>query len=140
MDVRVSDEEWEFIRHFLSKPPVKKSWQGRPRADDRQIFEGIMWVLLTAGRWQDMPKIYPAKSSCHRRFQTWSRDGSLLRLQQGLVRALHKKRRLNFEEGFTDTSFIKAKKGGPWPTMDVGEKVVRSLSLSRHMDYRLQSS
>jgi transposase len=43
----LSDEEWNFIKHFL--PP--KSKIGRPRIDDRIIINGILYVLFTGCRW-----------------------------------------------------------------------------------------
>ena len=109
MEVRVSDREWDFISQFLSPHPHHHT--GRPPADDRSLFEGILWILATGSQWAELPDEYPAKSSCHRRFQAWSADGSWLRLRRALTRRLHKMRRLHLHEGFIDGSFIKAKKG-----------------------------
>jgi len=127
MELRLSDAEWDLIRPHLSRIPQKKSWHGRPRASDRRIFEALLWLLMTGARWVDLPKDYPAKSSVHRRFQTWSRDGSFLKLHRGLVRTLNKQHKLDFSEGFIDTSFIKAKKGGPWLLSPLEERGRKSL-------------
>jgi len=43
----ISDYEWEVIRPFL--PP--RSRVGRPRADDRMVLNGILYVLTTGCRW-----------------------------------------------------------------------------------------
>jgi transposase len=43
----VSDYEWEVIRPFL--PP--RSSVGRPRADDRMVLNGILYVLTSGCRW-----------------------------------------------------------------------------------------
>jgi transposase len=43
----VSDYEWEVIRPFL--PP--RSRVGRPRADDRMVLNGIVYVLTSGCRW-----------------------------------------------------------------------------------------
>lgn len=111
MDVAVTDLEWAFIRKRLSSTPKKKSWNGRPRADDRQIFEALLWLLATGSRWRDIPKDkYPAKSSCYRRFQTWAQDGSFRKLHRSLVIKLQKLKKLRLEEGFVDGTEIKAKK------------------------------
>lgn len=112
MDVTVTDLEWVFIRKQLSKLPQKKSWHGRMRAEDRQIFEALLWLLATGSRWRDIPiERYPAKSSCYRRFQIWAQDGSLRRLHRALVNKLHHMKKLNLQEGFVDGTEIKAKKG-----------------------------
>lgn len=114
MQIRVSDSEWTFIRRYLSAPPRKTSWQGRPRAPDRQVFEGILWVLSTGARWRDLPDCYPAKSTCHRRLQVWARDGSFLELHKALVRRGKRLHKLHFDEAYVDTTFIKGKRGAQW--------------------------
>jgi len=50
----VSDEEWDIIRLLL--PP--KFRVGRPRADDKMVLNGILYVLSTGCRWMDMPLKY----------------------------------------------------------------------------------
>ena len=112
MEVHVSDQEWEFISQHLSHLPPPQH-PGRPRASERGLFDGILWVLVTGSRWSELPKDYPAKSSCHRRFQQWSTDGSWVRLRKALTRRLHQRKKLKLSEGFIDGSFIKAKKGVP---------------------------
>jgi transposase len=47
----LSDFEWEIIRPFL--PP--RSRVGWPRADDRMVLNGILYVLTTGCRWMDIP-------------------------------------------------------------------------------------
>jgi transposase len=42
----VSDGEWEVIRPFLPR----RSRVGRPRADDRMVLNGILYVLTTGCR------------------------------------------------------------------------------------------
>ena len=111
MERVVSANTWKFISRHLSKPKKEKSLGGRPRAKDRDIYEAIMWLFNTGARWGDIPEHFPAKSTCHRRFQQWSRDGSWNRLQKALVRKLSKKRVLDLEESFIDGSLIRAKKG-----------------------------
>ena len=111
MDIHINDKEWGAIEPHLSKAPPKQTRRGRPRLDDRKLFEGILWILITGSMWHELPREYPSKSSCHRRFQAWCRDGSWLRLQKALIRRLKKK--LNFEEAFIDGTIVTAKKGVP---------------------------
>lgn len=110
MIVRVSDREWEFIEPILSHLPQPKH-PGRPRASERDLFDAILYVLSTGIPWSRLPEEYPAKSSCHRRFQAWSHDGSFDRLRRTLLRRIQERHRLDLEEGFIDGSFIKAKRG-----------------------------
>jgi transposase len=60
----VSDFEWEVIRPFL--PP--RSRVGRPRADDRMVLNGILYVLTSGCRWCDMPAEYGSYKTAWRRW------------------------------------------------------------------------
>jgi putative transposase of IS4/5 family DUF4096 len=46
-------QQWVFIRPYLPPPACT----GRPRADDRWTIEGILYVLITGCRWQDLPHL-----------------------------------------------------------------------------------
>ena len=47
-----SEEQWAFLPPLL--PP--KARTGRPRADDRRIINGILYVRITGCRWPDRPR------------------------------------------------------------------------------------
>ena len=51
--IHLTDGQWAFIQLFL--PPPART--GRPRADDRCTIEGILYVLITSCRWQDLPHL-----------------------------------------------------------------------------------
>ncbi len=40
----LTDEQWQHLRHLL---PLPRKGRGRPRADDRQTLNGILYVLRT---------------------------------------------------------------------------------------------
>jgi len=65
----LSDEEWELIKPLL--PPKAKI--GRPRADDRRVLNGILYVLATGCKWMDMPPKYGHYSTAFRRRLVWCR-------------------------------------------------------------------
>ncbi len=52
----LTDEQWERIRPLL--PPPART--GRPRADDRKVLNGILYVLRTGCAWKEMPQEYGA--------------------------------------------------------------------------------
>ena len=56
-------------------PELPKDVRGRPWRDNREVLDGILWVLRTGAPWRDLPKKYPSYQTCHRRFQQWSSDG-----------------------------------------------------------------
>ncbi|HEX3036233.1 MAG TPA: transposase [Thermodesulfobacteriota bacterium] len=64
----VTDEQWEKVRvHPPRYRPSPKG--GRPRADGRRCFEGILWVLWTGAQWSELPKEYGSPSTCWRRLR-----------------------------------------------------------------------
>lgn len=44
MKVELTDAQWARISRLIPKPKAKPKG-GRPRADDRAVMEGILWVL-----------------------------------------------------------------------------------------------
>lgn len=53
----------------------RKPGGGRPRLPDRQVFEGIIYVLRTGCQWQAVPRQFGSGATIHRRFQEWERAG-----------------------------------------------------------------
>jgi predicted DNA-binding transcriptional regulator YafY len=80
-DNNISDMQWELIKPLLS-PPAST---GRPRANPRNIINGILWVLRNRKRWSDIPRKYGSYSTCHFRFQEWQKDGTWNRILQILL-------------------------------------------------------
>jgi transposase len=107
----LTDEQWERIApHLPEHPPSPKG--GRPRADDRACLEGLLWLLRSGARWQDIPVDLPSGSTCWRRLQEWAAEGVLERMQAILVRELDALGRVDLSELLADATFIRAKKGG----------------------------
>jgi transposase len=106
----LTDEQWERVApHLPAHPPSPKG--GRPRADDRACLEGILWLLRTGARWQDIPVDLPSGSTCWRRLQAWAFDGVLEGVQAVLVEGLDELGKLDLTELLADATFIRAKKG-----------------------------
>ena len=71
---RVSDELWERVEPLL--PRYRKSKAGgRPRADARQVLNGILYVLRTGCQWKEAPREFGAPSTLHDYFQEWTEKG-----------------------------------------------------------------
>jgi transposase len=106
----LTDEQWGRVApHLPEHPPSPKG--GRPRADDRECLEGILWLLRTGARWQDIPVDLPSGSTCWRRLQEWALDGVLEEVQAVLVDELDELGKLDLTELLADATFIRAKKG-----------------------------
>lgn len=59
----INDDKWKMLETLLPAPK-RNPKGGRPRADNRMVHEGILWVLRTVARWQDLPNWYPSPSTC----------------------------------------------------------------------------
>jgi len=106
----LTDEHWQRIAPLL--PRHRPSPEGgRPRADDRECLEGILWLLRTGARWRDIPIDMPSGSTCWRRLRDWAADGVLEDIQAALVQELDELGKLDLRELFADATFIRAKKG-----------------------------
>lgn len=107
MRQELSDAQWELIAPHL--PPPKGT--GRPRADDRKTLEGVLWVLRSGARWQDVPRAYGSPTTCWRRLKQWEESGVWEGLWRVILAALEARQELDWAQAFLDGSFVPAKKG-----------------------------
>lgn len=54
--MKLTEEQWAFIKPMLPKKQVRKDERGRSWKDPRDVLEGILWILKTGARWQDLPE------------------------------------------------------------------------------------
>lgn len=108
----LTDKQWEKIEPLL--PALPRGEQGgRPWADNRRVLEGILWVLKTGARWQDLPLEYPSPSTCWRRLRQWEEEDVWLSIWRAFLAELDDRGHLEWEETFADATFVPAKKGAP---------------------------
>ena len=69
---KISDELWDIISITLQKEKPNNTI-GRPAIPFRKVLDGIVYVLRTGCQWKMLPKIYGSGSTCHRRFQEWTK-------------------------------------------------------------------
>jgi len=108
----LTDEQWAVIEPLIPEPPRREDKRGRPWRDTREVMNGVLWILRNGARWQDLPERFPPYQTCHRRFQQWSRDGTLRGVLEALAEDLRTRGELDLSECFIDGTFIAAKKGG----------------------------
>lgn len=65
----------------IKKKPFLKALRkgGRPRIDDRQAFNAILWKLRTGGTWCRLPTKFGSSSSARRRLALWMKNYRLER-------------------------------------------------------------
>jgi len=106
--IHLTERQWAFIYPLL--PPPART--GRPRADDRRTIEGILYMLITGCRWQDLPSEYGAPTTVWRRLRRWGEDGVWERMWRAALATLDQQSKLDWSIAFLDGSFAPAKKGG----------------------------
>ncbi len=125
----LTDEQWQVIRPFIPVPAKRLDGRGRPRADDRQVLNGVLWIMRTGAAWQDLPSRYPSPATCHRRFQSWCQAGLFEKILNALAQDLEERGKLDLSECFIDATFVPAKKGASVWVRPSGAKVVKSWQL-----------
>lgn len=79
----ISDELWAVIEPIIPpRPPAAGGRTGRPRTSDRDVLEGIAFVLSTGIGWARLPAHlgYGSGWTCWRRMREWQEAGVLDRL------------------------------------------------------------
>ncbi len=106
----LTDAQWEKIGPLLPKRP-KRPRGGRPPANDRKVLEGILWILRSGARWQDLPDEFPSPATCWRRLRDWEEQEVWLTIWRAFLAELNQREQLDWSESFLDGSFAPAKKG-----------------------------
>ena len=121
----LTDVQWTKIERLLPKEKLSPHG-GRRRIDDREVMEGILWVLRSGARWKDLPREFPSATTCWRRLREWEDAGVWLAIWRAFLSELDEVGQLDWHEVFADGTFAPAKKGVPRSARPNAERV-RSL-------------
>lgn len=77
----ISAQRWAMIEAIVSPP----QHMGRPRRDDRQMLNGIFWILCSGAKWRDLPERYGPWKTVYQRFRQWRDNGTF----EQVLRHLH---------------------------------------------------
>jgi transposase len=111
--MKLTDAQWAVVESLLPLPPTRSDERGRPRRGNREILDGVLWMLRTGAQWSELPERFPPKSTCHDRFQEWNRQGVIANVLKVLADDLVERGKLDLSECFVDATFVSAKKGDP---------------------------
>src|SRR5262245_54027621 len=112
---RVDDVLWALIAPILASTKARKK-PGRPRRDDRPIFDGLVWLARTGSQWSQLPREFGPKSTVHERFAEWVESGALERAWAVLLGSYDAAIGLDWGWLAADGCIVKApfgKKGAP---------------------------
>lgn len=88
----LTDAQRAKIQPLLPKRP-KRPRGGRPRAHDRKVLEGILWILRSGARWQDLPEEFPSPSTRWRRLRDWEEQEIWLEIWRAFLAELNEYQR-----------------------------------------------
>lgn len=71
----LTKEQWERVKQTL--PPQSTGKRGRPRKDDRNMLNGMLWLARSGAQWRELPEVYGPWQSVYARFAKWRDDGTL---------------------------------------------------------------
>ena len=104
----LTDAQWERIKPLL---PKSKS-HGRKRVDDREVINGIFYVLATGCPWEYLPHdIAASHQTCHRRLLDYQRRRVWQKIVADLMKEAYHKGYINLKNAYHDASVVKSKKG-----------------------------
>lgn len=111
------EQQWQLIKDIVSPSQT----MGRPRRDDRQMLNGIFWVLCSGAKWRDLPERYGPWSTVYARFRQWRDDGTFEAVLSRLQLQLREDGLIDLETWMIDSTAVRAtrasagggKKGDP---------------------------
>ncbi|MDG7016206.1 MAG: transposase [Nitrososphaerota archaeon] len=106
----LTDKQWAAIQPLIPK----QTGPGKPRADDRETLDAMLWVASTGCRWDDLKKT--DYSHCYttawRRLKRWEEDGTWKRILDTLVSKGYSLGIVKMDKLSIDSTTVPAKKGG----------------------------
>lgn len=111
----VSDELWARIEPLLPPQPVRRfRYPGRKPIAPRQLLCGILFVLKTGIKWDDLPAElgWGCGRTCRQTFARWHRAGVWQRLHEACLAELNAAGRLDLSRALLDSASARAPRGG----------------------------
>ena len=131
--MEITQVQWDLVEPVVNKALPPKLISGRPRRNDKDILNGILWICRTGAPWKDLPSRYPPYQTCHRRFQEWVKQGIWMEILTLLAVDLKRRGKIDISETYLDGSFSSAKKGALELAKPSGARVPRSWQLQTAM-------
>ena len=106
----LSQRQWELIQDELPRPSLRGDGKGRPSRSDREVLNGIFWILCSGSPWRDLPAKYAPWQTVYDRFRKWQQLGVFERILNRLRLRLQQDGYLDLSTWFVEATINKAHK------------------------------
>jgi transposase len=114
----LSDEEWALVEPVL--PVQRNGGRGRPPKTNREMLNGMMWILRTGAPWRDLPERFGPWQSVYHYFNQWRKTGVFDRVLEALQIRLDEKGYIDWDLWCVDGSSIRASRAAAGASKKVG--------------------
>lgn len=101
----LTDEQWELIEPVL---PKRTATTGRKPREERQMLNGILWVLRTGAPWRDLPERFGPWQTVYDYYRNWRDDGTFDRVLGKLQIRLDRDGKIDWDLWCIDGSSVRA--------------------------------
>ena len=131
----LSDAEWQIVEPLLPGKPER----GRIRRNDRQVINGMFYVLRTGCPWRDVPRKYGPWKTVFNRFNRWRAAGVIDAIAEALLKELDARGEIDWDLWCVDGSNVRAarcaangrKKGARVTSLETMRSVARAVGSAR---------
>jgi transposase len=89
---------------------MREDGKGRPSRSDRELLNGIFWILCSGSPWRDLPDKYGPWQTVYDRFRKWRQLGVFERILKKLRLRLQQDGYLDLNTWFVDATINRAHK------------------------------
>jgi transposase len=109
MEDELTDIQWAMIQPLIPR----QTGPGKPRADDRETLDAILYVTSTGCRWENLKRTDYSHhyTTAWRRLKRWEEDGTWKRIFDSLVSKGYSLGIVKMDELSIDSTTVPAKKG-----------------------------
>ncbi len=111
----LSDDLWSRMESLLPQAkPRRFDHPGRKPLTARQVLTGILFVLKTGVRWNDLPCEMGCGSGsrCRRWLKAWTEAGVWSKLHEVLLAELNEAGKIDWSRAAVDSPYVRARGGG----------------------------